>query len=111
MSSWLSRTRSIDRAILAGVEGLDHSLKLPSDQERLLSRISDLAAADPDIGPLLPNLSASLRRVVQRLDNESINVPLTHPATGQAIPIAVGVFDLNNSRSMPAPIAFPALPS
>src|SRR5678816_2265182 len=37
----------VDRAVLAGIEGPDATLKLPSDQEALLRRIAQLVAADP----------------------------------------------------------------
>src|SRR5262245_19467300 len=36
----------VDRAILAGTEGPDHTLKLPMNTERLLERVATLAAQD-----------------------------------------------------------------
>lgn len=84
----------IERAILAGVEPLDHTLKLPGDQQSLLNEIARLAKSDPAIAKRLPDLIPSIARIVEHLRKEPATVTLVHPAMGQSVPVQVGAFDL-----------------
>jgi pimeloyl-ACP methyl ester carboxylesterase len=84
----------IDRAILAGIEPLNSTLKLPSDQQALLERISALARKDRKLTSVVPDLTAAVARVLSSLRDEPVSVSLVHPATGQTIPFKVGAFDL-----------------
>lgn len=93
----------IDRAILAGVEPLDHTLKLPSDQEALLRSISDLSATD---------LPAAIARILARLRKEPATVTLAHPMTGQSIAVQVGPLDLQLvlANMLEGPASFAGMP-
>jgi pimeloyl-ACP methyl ester carboxylesterase len=84
----------VDRAILAGVEPLDHTLKLPSDQEALLDSIAALAKSDPVVGKAVPDLKGTIARVLSRLRENAPTVTLVHPATGEPVPVRVGPLDL-----------------
>jgi pimeloyl-ACP methyl ester carboxylesterase len=66
----------IDRAVLAGVEGPDATLKLPSDQEALLRRIATLVEADPRTARAYPDLLVALGGVLARLDREPAQIVL-----------------------------------
>lgn len=68
--------RSVDRAILAGVEGPDATLKLPSDQEALLRRIAELVASDPDAARAYPDFWAALGDLLRALDRTPAVVTL-----------------------------------
>lgn len=85
---------SIDRVILAGVEPLHHSWKLPSDQQALLQAISRRAAADPTIGERMPDLFASVGELLSQLEAHPVTVSMTHPQSGQTFPVTFGPFDL-----------------
>ncbi|HVS04384.1 MAG TPA: alpha/beta fold hydrolase [Thermoanaerobaculia bacterium] len=84
----------VDRLILAGVEPLHHTLKLPSDQQRLLAEVSRRAAADAATGETVPDLVGSLERLLARLDREPARVTLVNPFDGQPVEVAVGGDDL-----------------
>jgi pimeloyl-ACP methyl ester carboxylesterase len=64
---------SIDRMILAGVEGPDHTLKLPSNIEANFTKLAKLAAADSAFAGQ-PDLVDTLRGILQRLEQEPVQV-------------------------------------
>lgn len=102
----------IDRAILAGVEPLDHTLKLPSDQEALLRSISDLAKNDRAVAKSVPDLQAAIARVLARLRKEPATVTLAHPMVGQPIAVQVGPLDLQLvlTEMLAGPESFAGMP-
>lgn len=58
---------SIDRVILAGTEGPDQTLKLPSDQQALLEILAKRVAADSETAEMFPSFLADVRSVLDRL--------------------------------------------
>ncbi len=84
----------VDRVILAGVEPLDHTLKLPQDQQRLIEKIDSLSKKDGKIRALLPDLIDSITKLMQKLETKPQTVSLTHPLNGQTASVTVGKFDL-----------------
>lgn len=84
----------IDRVILAGTEGPDHSWKLPSAQQALLEEIAALIKKDPVVGKAVPDLLGLMRGVLDQLGRQPVTVTLTHPETGQSAPVTVGKLDL-----------------
>lgn len=105
-------SQHVERAILAGLEGLDQTFKLPADQQSLLEDISRLAAADPEVRPAMPNLLASLRRLFERLQKEPVVVSVMHPALGAEVPVTINAFDLQVSVAglLRGPATFRFLP-
>jgi pimeloyl-ACP methyl ester carboxylesterase len=102
----------VDRAILAGVEPLDHTLKLPGDQEALLDSIASLAQSDPVVGKAVPDLKRTITRVLSRLRENAPTVTLVHPATGEPVPVRVGPLDLQFvlAGMLTGPDAFSGMP-
>jgi pimeloyl-ACP methyl ester carboxylesterase len=96
----------IDRAILAGVEGLDDTYKLPSDQQELLESIAALAR------PQVPDLLAAMREVLRQLHEGPKTVSLTHPLTGESGPVALGPLDFQVAvaQMLTGPEFFAGLP-
>ena len=84
----------VERVILAGVEPLDHALKLPSDQQRLLDEVSRLAAADPSLDGRVPDLAGSVARLVARLAAAPASVSMIDPRSGRALEVVLGPLDL-----------------
>ena len=78
---------SVARAVLAGVEGPDHTYKLPSDQQALLEEIDARhRAAEPDAPSMLDDLAAVLDTLRQRpvtveteVQGETVAVTLSAP--------------------------------
>ncbi|MDX1643025.1 MAG: alpha/beta fold hydrolase [Thermoanaerobaculia bacterium] len=85
---------AIDRVILAGLEGPDQTLKLPSHQQQLLEEIARLAASDPAVREAVPDLLGSVESLLERLDEEPVTVSLTDPRSGMVVGIGVGPLDL-----------------
>jgi pimeloyl-ACP methyl ester carboxylesterase len=81
-------------AILAGLEPLGHTLKLPADQQAEIAEVSRLAAADPTVGAAVPNLAATLDELLGELADHPRSVTLVHPITGKPVAVTVGAFDL-----------------
>ena len=81
----------VDRAILAGPEGPDHTDKLPSRIQRHLEMIATRVREDAAWRERMPDLLATLRAVLDRADREPARVP----ATGAEVAdVTVGRFDL-----------------
>jgi pimeloyl-ACP methyl ester carboxylesterase len=103
---------SVDRAVLAGVEPLHHTLKLPSDQQALLEEIAKLSRRDPRVGRSAPDLLRSIAGLLRRLGERPERVTLTHPETGLTAEISLGPLDLQwvLAGLMSGPESFGALP-
>ncbi|HWP43065.1 MAG TPA: alpha/beta hydrolase, partial [Blastocatellia bacterium] len=104
----------LDRAVLIGTEGQNHTLKLPSTSQRSLERLSKLVAADPTVGPKMPDLLGTLKRILDRLEKEPITVRVMDRRTRQPVDVRLGKFgfqailvvDLGDTNDLPV---FPAL--
>jgi pimeloyl-ACP methyl ester carboxylesterase len=99
---------SIDRLILAGVEPLDGTEKLPSDQQRLLADIARLAAA----ANVHKDLLGAIDRLGKALDKAPQTVSLVHPVTKQKADMTVGRLDLQVviAQMLTGPETFGTLP-
>lgn len=78
---------AVDRAVFAGIEGPDDTVKSPADTDAMLARAAALLAADPTVGKAFPDLLAMMRRVHARLDAHPAVVTFT-PA-GAAGPVTL----------------------
>jgi pimeloyl-ACP methyl ester carboxylesterase len=83
---------SVDRMILAGTEGPDHSYKLPSNIQTNLERLAALVAEDPVYREKMPDMLGTLRTLLDDLE--------ANPRTVSVVPgmdIVVGKWDLQSS--------------
>jgi pimeloyl-ACP methyl ester carboxylesterase len=85
---------SIHRAVLAGVEGPDHTLKLPGYGQAILEQIDRLVKADPELNRRIPDFLGMLKQVLERLDREPVTATVTDLLAGKKVEITVGKFDL-----------------
>ncbi|MFW6083898.1 MAG: alpha/beta fold hydrolase [Gemmatimonadota bacterium] len=65
----------VERAILAGVEGPDHTVKLPAQWETQLGNLERLVAADP-AGSEFPDLRGMIEGVLDRLERRPAPVEM-----------------------------------
>ena len=66
----------IHRAVLSGVEGPAHTLKLPSVLDRMLAQVDSLVRADSTAAGVLPDPLGSVRRILERLATPvTVDVP------------------------------------
>jgi pimeloyl-ACP methyl ester carboxylesterase len=84
----------ISRAVLATVEGLDHTIKLPSSIQRHLEQLNTLLKADPYWQTRTPDLLQLMQSIFERLEREPIAVSVTDRRTKEHVAICAGKFDL-----------------
>jgi pimeloyl-ACP methyl ester carboxylesterase len=85
---------NIERAALFGTEGPNSTDKLPSTSDRSLKKLAGIAAADAGIGSKVPDLVATLKRVLERLEKEPATVTITDRRSNKPVEIKVGKFGL-----------------
>src|SRR5919109_1228753 len=69
----------VARAVLAGVEGPDHTWKLPRNVDVVLHRVGSAIAADPRAHRAVPDFLDSLRATLAQLDTNPATLNVTHP--------------------------------
>lgn len=82
----------IDRAILAGIEGPDHSDKLPSNYRKHLALVNQLVKADAELSKTIPDFIALATKVVTDLDKNPVTVEATDPNTKQKVKVVISGF-------------------
>src|SRR5688572_18840637 len=68
--------QSISRAILAGIEGPDHTYKLPGNIQQHLEDLAALIKADAQIGKDIPDFLGLMRQVFDQLDAQPQTVEI-----------------------------------
>ena len=86
--------KNIHRAILAGIEGPDHSIKLPSNIQSHLAHLDKLVKADPDLSKDIPDLLGLMKSVLDRVEREPVTVEVTNPQTQQKVKVTINRFAL-----------------
>jgi pimeloyl-ACP methyl ester carboxylesterase len=87
----------VARAVLAGVEGPDHTWKLPLNIDAILHRIDTAIAADPRAHRAIPDFLGSLRATLAQLDARPVTLDVTHPRTKKQLRVTVGGDDLRRA--------------
>ncbi len=83
----------IDNVVLAGVENLDETHKLPLNMDVQFRKLSRIVADDPVIGADVPDLVSLYKRVIEKLNREPMEVELRGGDNPR--PVAVGAWGLN----------------
>lgn len=81
----------VHRAVLYGIEGLDHTYDLPVHANRQIDKLAGEVANDPQLAALIPDFKALLRRILDGLEAEPALVHLGGATDGQTV--AVGASD------------------
>lgn len=76
-------SQHVERAVLCGVEGPDHTRKLPSTAEDILAEYSALAAADPQFADEQSLLEA-IEDVLGKAEEQALRLPLQGAAGGRS---------------------------
>jgi pimeloyl-ACP methyl ester carboxylesterase len=94
--------KSIERAILTGVNGPDHlMMKLPKTIEEQIARIDLLFKADANINKAIPDFPSLIKSLLAKLEAKPIMVNVLHPRTRQEVSIALGKWDLQFHTASP----------
>ncbi len=83
----------VHRAILHGIEGLDQTLKLPSQVQSALQHTSDLARIDEALEGAMPDMLADLTAVIAELEQNPKRVALEDDDDG-AKEVLIGAQDV-----------------
>jgi pimeloyl-ACP methyl ester carboxylesterase len=86
--------RSIHRVILAGVEGLPQTIKLPGNIQKHLQHIDRLAKADADISKEVPDFLGLMKQVFDKVERQPAVVEITDPKTQKPVRVTVNKFVL-----------------
>jgi len=85
---------SIDRMILAGVEGLTQTIKLPSNIQRHLEQIDRLVKNDPELAKDVPDFLGLMERVLGQVEREPAAVEITDTRTQKKTKVMVNKLTL-----------------
>ena len=104
---------NLNRVILIGTEGPDHTDKLPSTSDQSLARLAELTAKDSAIGAKVPDLVRTLRSVLDRLEKEPVTITVTDRRGNKPVDLKIGKMglqflimrDLGDTNDLPV---FPA---
>lgn len=85
---------NLNRVVLIGTEGPDHTDKLPSTSDESIKRLSQIVAKDSEIGSKVPDLAGTLKRVLDRLEKEPVTITVTDQRTKKPVDIKIGKLGL-----------------
>lgn len=87
---------TVDRALLSGVEPLDHAYDSPQWIWDSMSRVARSAESAPQMANRIPQggLLRALQKTIERLEKAPASVEIEDPATGRAVSLVVGANDL-----------------
>ena len=103
--------KSIDRMILAGIEGPAHTIKLPSNIQKHLEHIDQLVKADPNLSKDIPSFLTLVKTVFDRVEREPVTVEVTDPTTKQTAKVVLNKFALQILTTFSFGSAEAALPA
>jgi len=85
---------SIDKAIIAGIEGPDHTFKLPGQYDTHFDDINTLLQENPELSAKIPDLKKMLKGILQRLDGKPEIVTILDKKSGKNVEVHLGKFDV-----------------
>ncbi len=86
--------KSIHRVILAGIEGLEHTFKLPGNIQKHLENLDRLVKADPNLSKEIPSFTGLMKEVLDKVEREPVVVEVTDSSTNQKVKITINKFAL-----------------
>ena len=85
---------NINRVVLIGTEGPDHTEKLPFTSDRSLEQLARVVAKDAVVGKKIPDMVGSLKKVLARLEKKPVTVQVMDRRTRKPVDITIGKFGL-----------------
>ena len=84
----------VERAVVSGVEGPDHTWKLPSNIDRFFDTVFTLAREDSALSAHFPDLEMMVNTVMERLAHEPVTVELPGNDGSEGETMVIGATDL-----------------
>lgn len=85
---------AIDKVILAGLEGPDETIKLPSYNQEYLKRVNTKLKQDVKASKYYPDLLQLMSSVLNNLEKEPISTEIKDRRTGKMLKLAIGKLDV-----------------
>ncbi|MDP3736287.1 MAG: alpha/beta fold hydrolase [Hyphomonadaceae bacterium] len=79
--------KSISKAVLSGIEGLDQTVKRPALTDKLFAHVQEIIDADPKAKAVYPDLAGMMRRVHAKLNANPATVTFT--PQGASAPVTI----------------------
>jgi pimeloyl-ACP methyl ester carboxylesterase len=86
----------LNRVVLIGTEGPDHTEKLPGTSDASLRRLADVVSKAPELQGKLPDLVDLLKRLLDRFEKDPVVVRITDARSKKPIDVKVGKFGLQH---------------
>ena len=83
----------VDRAVFAGTEGPDHTVKLPTQADIVLDRMSARIAASPAAAAMTPNFRKSVETVLAKLEAAPVWGE-AHGPNGTTVRVLISKYDV-----------------
>ena len=103
--------KSIDRMILAGIEGPAHTIKLPSNIQKHLEHIDRLVKADANVRKDIPSFLSLVKTVFDQLERQPVTVEVTDPVSRQPVKVVLNKFAIQVLTAFTFGTGEAALPS
>lgn len=84
--------RHVGRAVFAGYEGPDDTVKMPSQTDAMLGRFAAIVAANPEAAAAYPDFLGTMRRVLTRLERNPAVVTIA--PDGEPVTLTLGAFPI-----------------
>ena len=85
------------RSVIMAVEGPDDTIKLPSNEQKQLEKIAALVKKDPTMGPLVPDLTALIKSVLDQVEARPVIATVPDPKTKQPVEVTISKFDVQRA--------------
>lgn len=86
--------KNLNRVIIAGVEGPDHTYKLPGNIQKNVEDIAQIYKADPKVRKVIPDFMGLMKTLLDKLEKQPVTVEVIDPAAQRKVKIVVGKLDL-----------------
>ena len=80
--------------ILAGLEGYNHTVKMPRDQQELLEAIDSLIKKDPEASKAYPDFLGDMAAVLESVDKNPVVIETVSPFDGSVVKVTIGKLSL-----------------
>ena len=82
------------RAVLSGIEGPDHTLKMPRTVEQQFTAITRLVARDPVLSREIPDLTKLIRPVLADAQRKPYSITVADSQSPNPATVVLGRFDI-----------------
>lgn len=91
---------SVDRASLDSPEGLQHTIKLPYEVDKVLLQLSNLVKGDSVLSKKISSFVNLVKETLNSLEKNPVKSKVFDPATEKEVEIVLGKFDLQMATAM-----------